>query len=67
MEGFRKGLFWCPSSQAFGRTAQPKLSSKPPLLFTWQATREWIPDDDRDLNWFNQERDPTGAEPTCFD
>jgi len=29
--------------------------------------REWIPDDDSDLNLFNQERDPTGAEPECFD
>ena len=28
---------------------------------------EWIPDDDPDLNWFNQERDPTGAEPDCYD
>jgi len=33
----------------------------------WQAIKEWIPDDDPDLNWFNQERDPTGAEPECFD
>ena len=33
----------------------------------WQAIKEWIPDDNPDLNWFNQERDPTGAEPECFD
>jgi hypothetical protein len=33
----------------------------------WQAIKEWIPDDDPDLNWFNQERAPTGAEPECFD
>jgi hypothetical protein len=25
------------------------------------------PDDDPDLNWFNQERDPTGAEPESYD
>jgi hypothetical protein len=31
------------------------------------AIKEWIPDDEPDLNWFNQERDPTGAEPECFD
>jgi hypothetical protein len=30
-------------------------------------SEEWIPDDDPDLNWFNQERDPTGAEPESFD
>jgi len=26
-----------------------------------------IPDDDPDLNGFHQEKDPTGAEPECFD
>ncbi|MDB2430607.1 hypothetical protein OAF53_01450 [Akkermansiaceae bacterium] len=31
-------------------------------MTSWQAIKEWIPDDDPDLNWFNQERDPTGAE-----
>jgi hypothetical protein len=30
-------------------------------------SEEWIPDEDPDLNWFNQERDPTGAEPECYD
>ena len=38
-----------------------------PIEPPWQAIKEWIPDDDQDLNWFNQERDPTGAEPECFD
>jgi hypothetical protein len=33
----------------------------------WQAIKEWISDDDPDLSWFNQEGDPTGAEPECFD
>jgi hypothetical protein len=26
-----------------------------------------VPGDDPDLNWFNQERDPTGAEPEYYD
>ena len=38
-----------------------------PIEPPWQAIKEWIPDDDPDLNWFNQERDPTGAEPECYD
>jgi hypothetical protein len=38
-----------------------------PIEPPWQAIMEWIPDDDPDLNWFNQERDPTGAEPDCYD
>ena len=41
-----------------------------PVEPPWQAIKEWIPDDDPDLNWFNQfnqERDLTGAEPVCYD
>ena len=26
-----------------------------------------VTDDEPNLNWFNQERDPTGADPECFD
>jgi hypothetical protein len=33
----------------------------------WQAIKEWIPDDEPNLNWFNQERDTTGAAPDQFD
>jgi hypothetical protein len=33
----------------------------------WQAIKEWILDDEPDLNWFNQERDPAGADPERFD
>ena len=38
-----------------------------PIEPPWQAIKEWIPDDDPGLNWFNQERDLTGAEPVCYD
>lgn len=30
-------------------------------------SEEWIPNDGPDLNWLNQERDPTGAEPAIYD
>lgn len=33
----------------------------------WQGITEWIPDDDPDLNWFNQERHPTSSELESFD
>jgi len=52
------------------RRSAPPPTERPanrPLLVIWQAIKEWIPDDDPDLNWFNQARDPTGAEPECFD
>ena len=38
-----------------------------PIEPPWQAIKEWIPDDDPDLNWFNQERDPTSTEPESYD
>ena len=38
------------------------IDTMEPIEPPWQAIKEWIPDDDPDLNWFNQERDPTGAE-----
>ena len=38
------------------------IDTMEPIEPPWQAIKEWIPDDDPDLNWFNQERDPTGTE-----
>ena len=38
-----------------------------PIEPPWQAIKEWIPDEDPDLNWFNQERNPTGSEPESYD
>jgi hypothetical protein len=43
------------------------IETMEPIEPPWQAIKEWIPDDDPGLNWFNQERDPTGAEPESFD
>ncbi len=33
----------------------------------WQAVKEWIPDDEPDLDWFNQARPPSEPEPDPFD
>ena len=38
------------------------IDTMEPIEPPWQAIKEWIPDDDPDLNWFNQERDPPGTE-----
>jgi hypothetical protein len=32
-----------------------------------QAIKEWIPDDEPDLNWFNQARPSSDSEPDQFD
>jgi hypothetical protein len=29
-----------------------------PIEPPWQAIKEWIPDDEPELNWFNQARNP---------
>jgi hypothetical protein len=38
-----------------------------PIEPPWQAIKEWIPDDDPELNWFNQERQPASTELESFD
>jgi hypothetical protein len=43
------------------------IDTMEPIEPPWQAIKEWIPDDDPDLNWFNQERQPPGAEPESYD
>ncbi|CAN5296922.1 hypothetical protein BH23VER1_BH23VER1_21080 [soil metagenome] len=42
---------------------EPMEPMEPP----WQATKEWIPDDDPGLNWFNQARPPSDSGPDQFD
>jgi hypothetical protein len=43
------------------------IDTMEPIEPAWQAIKEWIPDDDPDLNWFNQERQPSGSEAECYD
>jgi len=32
-----------------------------------QPIKEWIPDDEPDLDWFNRPRDPSNPDPEGFD
>jgi len=43
------------------------IDTMEPIEAPWLVTKEWIPDDDPDLKYFNQERNATGAEAECFD
>ena len=33
----------------------------------WRAIKEWIPDDEPDLDWFNRPRNPSNPDPDGFD
>ena len=33
----------------------------------WRAIKEWIPDDEPNLNWFNRPRNPSNPDPDGFD
>ena len=43
------------------------IDTMEPIEPPWQAIKEWIPDDEPDLNWFNQARPPSDSEPDSFD
>ncbi len=34
-----------------------------PIEPPWQAIKEWIPDDEPDLDWFNRPRNPSNSDP----
>jgi len=38
-----------------------------PIEPPWQAVKEWIPDDEPDLDWFNRPRNPSNPPPEDFD
>ena len=38
-----------------------------PIEPPWQAVKEWIPDDDPNLDWFNRPRNPSSPPPEDFD
>ena len=38
-----------------------------PSTSLWQAIKEWIPDDEPNLNWFNQERKAVGDDSRQYD
>jgi hypothetical protein len=43
------------------------IDTMEPIEPPWQAIKEWIPDDEPDLNWFNQERKPVGDDSRQYD
>jgi hypothetical protein len=38
-----------------------------PIEPPWQAIKEWIPDDEPDLDWFNRPRKTSNPDPDWFD
>jgi hypothetical protein len=43
------------------------IETMEPIEPPWQAVKEWIPDDEPDLDWFNRPRDPSDPDPDGFD
>ena len=43
------------------------IETMEPIEPPWQAIKEWIPDDEPDLDWFNRPRNPSESDPDCFD
>ena len=43
------------------------IETMEPVEPPWQAIKEWIPDDEPDLTWFNQARKPEYPEPDDYD
>ena len=37
-----------------------------PIDQPWQAIKEWIPDDEPDLDWFNRPRKPSNSDPEGY-
>jgi hypothetical protein len=43
------------------------IETMEPIEPPWQAIKEWIPDDEPDLDWFNRPRNPHEPDPDWFD
>ena len=43
------------------------IETMEPIEPPWQAIKEWIPDDEPDLDWFNRPRNPSNSAPEDFD
>ncbi len=43
------------------------IETMEPIEPPWQAIKEWIPDDEPNLTWFNQERKPVGDDSSQYD
>ena len=53
----------------FFQQAASTLRPRPlvPIGLCWQAIKEWIPDDQPDLDWFNRPRNPSNPDPEEID
>ena len=43
------------------------IETMEPIEPPWQAIKEWIPDDEPDLDWFNRPRNSSDPDPDWFD
>jgi hypothetical protein len=43
------------------------IETMEPIEPPWQAIKEWIPDEEPDLDWFNRPRNPSNRDPDGFD
>ena len=43
------------------------IETMEPIKPPWQAIKEWIPDAEPDLDWFNRPRNPNEPDPDWFD
>ncbi len=43
------------------------IETMEPIEPPWQAIKEWIPDDEPDLDWFNRPRNPSNPDPDGYD
>ena len=46
---------------------EARAETMEPIEPPWQAIKEWIPDDEPDLDWFNRPRNPSNPDPEAFD
>jgi hypothetical protein len=44
-----------------------EIETMEPIEPPWLAIKEWIPDDEPDLNWFNRPRNPSNPDPDGID
>ncbi|MFL2658557.1 MAG: hypothetical protein ACJ0HK_07330 [Akkermansiaceae bacterium] len=63
LQGLWEGVIQLPSPPPPPFDIQTMEPIEPP----WQAIKEWIPDIDPGLNWFNQERDPINVGVESYD
>ncbi len=43
------------------------IETMEPIEPPWQAIKEWIPDEEPDLDWFNRPRNPSNPDPDGYD